>query len=99
MSATGNTRLWTLLWIALGGNTSAKSSTPTSAQQQFSRRFNKQQPESAGADLIPIKPGKGAHCFFLHTWFVALAWWELDRFPLAAFSNSTPTNLPLGATA
>jgi hypothetical protein len=47
MSATGNTRLWTLLWIALGGNTSAKSSTPTSAQQQFSRRFNKQEPESA----------------------------------------------------
>jgi hypothetical protein len=48
---------------------------------------------------MPIKPGKWAHCFFLHTWFVALAWWKLYGFPLAAFSNSTPTNLPLGATA
>ena len=41
----------------------------------------------------------GARCFFLHPWFVALAWWKLCGFPLAAFSNSTPTNLPLGATA
>jgi hypothetical protein len=41
----------------------------------------------------------GAHCFFLHPWFVALTWWKLCGFPLAVFSNSTPTNLPLGATA
>ena len=40
-----------------------------------------------------------ALCFFLHPWFVALAWRKLYGFPLAAFSNSTPTNLPLGATA
>jgi hypothetical protein len=24
----------------------------------------------------------GAHCFFLHPWFVALAWWKLYGFPL-----------------
>lgn len=23
----------------------------------------------------------GAHCFFLHPWFVALAWWRLYGFP------------------
>lgn len=23
----------------------------------------------------------GAHCFFIHPWFVALAWWKLYRFP------------------
>src|SRR5690348_11894818 len=23
----------------------------------------------------------GAHCFFLHPWFVALAWWKLYGFP------------------
>lgn len=23
----------------------------------------------------------GAHCFFLHPWFVALAWWQLYGFP------------------
>jgi hypothetical protein len=60
---------------------------------------------------MPIKPEKEFHenrhekrlsrarCFFLHPWFVALAWRKLCGFPLAAFSNSTPTNLPLGATA
>jgi hypothetical protein len=59
---------------------------------------------------MPIKPEKGFHenrhekrfsrgcCFFLHPWFVVLACWKLCGFPLAAFSNSTPTNLPLGAT-
>jgi hypothetical protein len=64
-----------------------------------------------GIVLMPIKPGRnsmrigtkcvlaGAHCFFLSPWFVALAWWKLYGFPLAPFSNSTPTNLPLGATA
>lgn len=26
----------------------------------------------------------GAHCFFLHPWFVALAWWQLYGFPLDA---------------
>lgn len=24
----------------------------------------------------------GAHCFFIHPWFVALAWWKLYGFPL-----------------
>jgi hypothetical protein len=24
----------------------------------------------------------GAHCFFLHPWFVALGWWKLYGFPL-----------------
>jgi hypothetical protein len=24
----------------------------------------------------------GAHCFFLHPWFVAAAWWRLYGFPL-----------------
>jgi len=24
----------------------------------------------------------GAHCFFIHPWFVALAWWQLYGFPL-----------------
>src|SRR5271169_964683 len=23
----------------------------------------------------------GAHCFFLHPWFVAAAWWKLNGFP------------------
>jgi hypothetical protein len=35
----------------------------------------------------------GAHSFFLHTWFVALAWWKLYGFPLAAFSNFNPDKL------
>jgi len=55
---------------------------------------------------MPIKPEKGfdenwyekrlsrgAHCFFLHTWFVALAWWKLYGFPLATFSNFNPDKL------
>jgi hypothetical protein len=41
----------------------------------------------------------GAHCFFLHPVVRGLALWKLYGFPLAPFSNSTPTNLPLGATA